>query len=464
MELYTFVEAASEIGRSKTTMHRLVDEGKINCYQDGKGKPIYFSRHQLDAYLRSIEVKAKNPKKGGFSMKTLKCEETFSGSKYWVIYGFGWVYIPSWKDKETGERHFKKQRPDENGKRHDSWYIRYYVGKERKSDKAKGAKTFKEAVKILVETIENQRGKTNQISDDGLKEVTLGEFFEEREENISKDVAKAYRYSISRFISENSLLSAIDVDMIKNYIEWMKRRNNLPNVINKRLQCLRKLLDEADDLDYKLNMNKNPVRKTLFQNVEKKAESDTPIITPEQQEILFPLLETHVRITAMIARMTGMRKGEVISLEWTDFYLNGSAENSWIQLRATETKCKYERIIPLNVSSGLYELFVNLKKQINAIKDSEFTHKSDRQFVILSNTTGKWFHPKSIEKYWIRAMEKSGLKGTGIKFHSLRHTFITEKKKEKMDSGLLMKITGHKSLEMQGRYTHIKPEELCEMV
>jgi integrase len=75
--------------------------------------------------------------------------------------------------------------------------------------------------------------------------------------------------------------------------------------------------------------------------------------------------------------------------------------------------------------------------------------KSERAFPFKSNTVSMMF---------LKITRRINLKD--VHFHDLRHTAIT-RLSNKFNILELAVISGHKSLNMLQRYTHIKPEDLA---
>jgi integrase len=59
---------------------------------------------------------------------------------------------------------------------------------------------------------------------------------------------------------------------------------------------------------------------------------------------------------------------------------------------------------------------------------------------------------------FIKACEQAGL--NGLRFHDLRHTFVTNARKAGLDRKVIKTITGHKTDSMFERYSHIDGEDL----
>lgn len=77
----------------------------------------------------------------------------------------------------------------------------------------------------------------------------------------------------------------------------------------------------------------------------------------------------------------------------------------------------------------------------------------DQPWLFPSNRSGSG-HYETIERPWRRVLEAAGLDGYAIVRHTLRHTAITHLVQAGVDLPTVMRISGHKSLQMVQRYSH----------
>jgi len=126
---------------------------------------------------------------------------------------------------------------------------------------------------------------------------------------------------------------------------------------------------------------------------------------------------------------TAMRRGEILELLWANIDFNKRI--AYLPL----TKNGTSRKIPLSLKA------IEVLKSLN------------------SNITEKAFplKPNTVSMIFLRITRRTGL--IDVHFHDLRHTAITRLSK-KFNILELATISGHKSLKMLQRYTHIKAEDL----
>jgi integrase len=137
------------------------------------------------------------------------------------------------------------------------------------------------------------------------------------------------------------------------------------------------------------------------------------------------------KMIVTLAITTGMRRGEIIALEWEHVDLEKgklyvqqtltyTKENGHI-FKAPKTKNSIRTI-------SLSPLVVEQLKQYKQIKNREKLRNGDswaggERFLLFSTDTGKPMHPSSITSWWIKRLKKYEL--PHISFHQLRHTSAT---------------------------------------
>jgi integrase len=139
-----------------------------------------------------------------------------------------------------------------------------------------------------------------------------------------------------------------------------------------------------------------------------------------------PLLYTIV----VIALNTGMRKSEILGLEWDRIDVSRGV------LQLEETKNGTRREIPMN--QAVYDVLSALPK------------------------SGRRLFPSSIRRAFENAVERAGVKD--FRFHDLRHTFASWLTMKGRPLREVQELLGHKSIYMTQRYSHLAPERLREAV
>lgn len=151
-----------------------------------------------------------------------------------------------------------------------------------------------------------------------------------------------------------------------------------------------------------------------------------------EEERILACCNAELRAFVIIAVETAMRRGEIHSLR-----------RSWIKGRVAylpDTKNGSSRAVPL--STKALEALASLPLRID----------------------GKlWeFEPDSYTRGFERACRLAGI--DNFKLHDLRHEATSRLFEKGLDVMQVKSITGHKSLQMLSRYTHLKADELARLL
>ena len=153
-------------------------------------------------------------------------------------------------------------------------------------------------------------------------------------------------------------------------------------------------------------------------------------------------LRDYLKPVALTAYLTGMRRGEILNLRWDQVNLFKGV----IDLTQEDTKTREPRHIYFNSVPELKDVFVEAARKRNPDQELVLT-KPD------GNPIPKWYMERLLRK----ACDKAGV--GQYRFHDLRHTFNTNMSKAGVKDVVVMKLTGHKTLAMFLRYSHLDKEQ-----
>jgi integrase len=201
---------------------------------------------------------------------------------------------------------------------------------------------------------------------------------------------------------------------------------------NREVALLRRMLNWA--VEAKL-LTFNPIPKVSMED-----EKNVRWVMVEEKTFagLLEVAEQPLRPIILTAYDTGMRRGEILMLRWPHVDLRSGV----IRLQAQDTKTNEARVIVL--TERLVEELHGLPRDI----------RSD--YVFVNPETGAAWN--DIRKMWRRACKAAGL--TGVWFHDLRRSFITNARRRGIPESVVMKMSGHKTRAVFERYNIVEEEDL----
>ena len=215
-------------------------------------------------------------------------------------------------------------------------------------------------------------------------------------------------------------------------------RPRSPASVNRDLACLSKILSMAFDNEL---VDSNPMRRVRLL---KESGSRERFITAEEEVKLFAKLtgrRDHIRSVVTVALNTGMRRGEILDLQWE--HVNFIARTIFI----ARSKTGKTRTIPMN--DIVFE-------ELKALKQDAGT----RDFVFSVSKTG--VNIDSIKTGWRNACAAAGL--VDLRFHDTRHTFATRLRANGVHEWDIRDLLGHTTTRMTSVYTHQTPANLRQAV
>lgn len=162
---------------------------------------------------------------------------------------------------------------------------------------------------------------------------------------------------------------------------------------------------------------------------------------------LYPNTEAHEyadHLTPMVilALNTGMRRGELFSLQWDNVDLVGRV----LTIEGGYAKSGLTRHIQLNE-----EAVVVLE---------QWQEQSAKEGLVFPSKDGGTLG--SVRTSWGKLLKKAGI--SNFRFHDLRHTFASKLVMAGVDLNTVRDLMGHSDIAMTLRYAHLAPEHKAEAV
>lgn len=322
---------------------------------------------------------------------------------------------------------FRRKRKDARANR---WYVEYSYGGKRIRRMAKGAETKTEA-KAFLREIERQ--------------IDRGEYMPKKKKEVLFRVWAAWYLEWSKLNKRSWKRDKNFLDHLVPFFKRMVLKDITPRLIedykrkrkqevsgttvNRELSCLKHMLNMAIDEGI---IVQNPVKKVRFFPENNTIER---ILTPSEKERLIAESKGYLRVFIIIALNTGMRKGEILSLKWSQVDFTRGF------IKAEQSKSGKTRTIPMNslVGSTLREL----------IQEAE-----SKEYVFWNPKTNK--HIMDVKKGFKKACEAAGIKN--LRCHDLRHNFASSLVESGVDIVTVSQLLGHSDINLTAkRYSHPSP-------
>jgi integrase len=150
----------------------------------------------------------------------------------------------------------------------------------------------------------------------------------------------------------------------------------------------------------------------------------------------------HLRPMVLLALNTGLRRGELFGLLWTDVDLHRNV----LTVRASTSKGQRTRRVPLNTEAR--DALVRWRKS------------GDSEGLVFKGDEGA--RMTNINKSW--AALTSSAKLQNFRFHDCRHHFASQLVMAGVDLYTVKELLGHSDFAMTQRYAHLAPEHKAAAV
>jgi excisionase family DNA binding protein len=389
---------------------------------------VRFDREQIEEFINQRRIRLvdlegvfqrANLSLDAYDKLHLKGESAVSSKTRRWSYGFGAVYLRGPK-KDKG-----------------NWYLDYRNGEgKRVREVAKGATNRGEALIMLQERARDsifcQSPTLRKLRP--VKFSQLAKLYVEDHAKLKKRSWKTDDYMIERsmkpFFGEKPISEITPLE-IQRWMSWRLEQGVTKITVNRGLQILKKMFNIAIGEGF---MAENPVRKVrMFSEKDNVKER---ILTEEEEPRLLEACPDYLRPIVITALHTGMRRGEILALEWSCVDLEKRT------IKVIRTKTDRSRYIEINAT-----LFGVLRRQRIANPTGEL--------VFGSPWTGKPLN--GIRNAFVRACKQAGI--SGLRFHDLRHTFASRLIEKGVDIVTVKELLGHSTILLTQRYTHSRNEQ-----
>jgi len=315
-----------------------------------------------------------------------------------------------------------------------AWYYDFTYNKIRY--RGVGGATKSQAMrtqeKIRDEVLTGEFGLATRVGNPPIED--FAKTYLERRKHIRSHKRDALSVRTLLKFFKGKVLLLIKPQDIEEYIGQRRDEGVTPATINRELACFKRMYNLAIKWG---DAKKNPVNDVDFLE---EPPGRTRFLSEDECQRLINRSASHLKPILITALNTGLRLGEILSLQWQQVHFDSVVEPC---IEVIHTKNNKTRFVPLN--DDMVTLLGGLRR------DSDYVFLSAR---------GKPL--KSVRKPFESALKRTGI--SGFRFHDLRHTFASHYVMSGGDILSLKAILGHSSMRMVERYTHLASSHQFRLV
>ncbi|MBT2729220.1 tyrosine-type recombinase/integrase [Bacillus sp. ISL-75] len=289
-----------------------------------------------------------------------------------------------------------------------------------------------------------------------LLKFAYQDFLDDRRfKNTTKTNIKNYEMLLGKFVDyciENQVVNVEDITYshVRQYLLQCQEKGDKPSTINTKLLRIRAFLNYMVECEVIKN---NPAKKVKMQKDDVKIDvfSDDQIRQMlnfyrriKQREKSYVAYRDYMIIVTILG--TGIRRGEVINLQWSDVDFINKSISVFGKGRRKETIPITDKLAK---ELGGYQTFCkqywgNLSDYVFVKRDN--TQLTDNSLMLVFNYLGK----------------KMNFKDMRVSAHTFRHTFCHRLAMSGMSAFAIQKLMRHKNIAVTMRYVAMWGNELRE--
>src|SRR5699024_8891426 len=310
--------------------------------------------------------------------------------------------------------------------------------------------TRKERAKFISEV---EKGEYFAPSFVTLEEYARNHYLNYVEKELSPASFALYNSILENYIYDylgDYRLDKLTTQIFEEYFKNLDNHNLSFSTNQKQLNLLKRLMNLAIENEIIKTNPLNKMKPITLVNKKGTVYSDEEIKTFLQ---LLNIEENHqMSLLLKLAVTTGMRKGEILGLEWKHIdFLNSTiaikqslsyTKQVGYHLREPKTNTSIRTI---SISSLLNrELYKHYKNKLSDKEKAKELWHNDFCFYVFSNDFGKPLYPTYPDRYYKRFCKRNKFKK--IRFHDLRHTHVNYLMNQGATLNDVSKRLGHSSI------------------
>lgn len=357
------------------------------------------------------------------------------------------------KKNANGNGTIRKKEITRNGKKYTYWEARYTVGTDpttgKQIQKSITGKTQKETARKLKEiTLEIE----NYVYTDSSKlklSQWIGLWLSEYNNNAKPSTKKTYQVLTDRYIVPalgNIKLKNLRPDMVQKFINSLSKSDGsqlAPRTINVIYIILHSSLSQAVKIGY---IQSNPANNCVLPKIQKT--KIKPLDTSEVSQLISAVDGSRFKNLFILTLFTGLRKAEVMGLQWNCVDFESSSILVDKQLQCVYPSNQYELISTKNNKPRTIFLPLHIIKLLKSQKawQSQCALKyapvwQNDLNLVFTDEIGRCLSPSSILYEFKKCAAKIGR--SDLRFHDLRHTYAVSALRSGDDIKTIQENLGH---------------------
>lgn len=272
-----------------------------------------------------------------------------------------------------------------------------------------------------------------------------------------------------RFFGETDA-AVIDRDCMQEFFDWMKtpaaRKDHKNTGLSaKTINNTYVVLSEFFEDNIGKYFISNPCRKTKR---DKAIVPEARVLEQDEQEVFIreALKEQRLGRAILIVLFTGLRLGEILALEISDFdfkkkriYVNKDI----VRINTYAATGPKTKLIKQDTpKSNTSNRWIPMNEEVEALAQAQFSTLANENnlnplSLAFPSKNGTYTDPRTLQKRVDEVSKRCEAKGVHV--HSLRHTFATRLDENKVPLTVIQSLLGHASIITTSRYSHALDRE-----